>query len=442
MDLSVLSGLLKECGVAGAGGAGFPSYAKLSRKADTIILNCAECEPLFKVHRQVLERYAFEILSALNEVADAVQAEKVIIAVKKAYTGAISAVQALLPSFPRAEIHYLPEVYPAGDEVVTVYQATGRVVPPGDIPLSVGVTVFNVETALNIYEAVHHQKPVTEKYVMVAGAVASPTTVKAPLGITAKELVAMAGGPTLSDAVYISGGPMTGNIVSPYDVVTKTTNAYLVMPKNHYIVRKRLANPSVSLKRAMSACCHCRMCTDLCPRNLLGHPIQPHAFMQAASSGCTEKVKPFLDTMFCSQCGICEMYACFQDLSPRSLIGTYKAGLRKNGVPVPKPTAPAVVKPERDYRMIPVSRLTARLGLLEYDLPAPLSDAIPKGPEVKIRLRQHIGAPAIAEVQKGDKVKCGQRLGNIAEDALGLPVHSPIDGTVMDVNNEYILIRK
>lgn len=442
MNLSELQATLKSCGIVGAGGAGFPAYAKLNGKADTIILNCAECEPLFKVHRQVLAQHTFEILSALEEAAAAVEAGQIIIAVKGAYQDTVAAVEACLPSFPRAKISLLPEVYPAGDEVLTVYEATGRVVPPGDIPLSVGVTVFNVETALNMYAAVQSGAPVTEKYVTVAGAVKRPVTLKVPLGITAGELVEMAGGATVSDPVYLSGGPMTGRIAGAYDVVTKTTNAYLILPKDQQIIAKRTAKPSISLKRAMSACCQCRMCTDLCPRNLLGHPIEPHAFMQAAASGCTENVTPFLNTLYCSQCGVCEMYACFQGLSPRTLIGEYKAGLRKSGVPVSKDVPLLPVRDEREYRQIPVKRLTARLGLTQYDVPAPLDESRTKTKTVKLMMSQHIGAPATPVVKKGEMVQCGQVIGTASDQGLSVPVHASMDGTVADVNEQFIIIRK
>ena len=108
MVLTELVEIMKKNGVAGAGGAGFPSYAKLDKRADTIILNCAECEPLLKLHRQVLEKYAFEICSALNEIAEAVEADRIIIAVKAAYKGAVDAVRANLGQFPKISIGILP----------------------------------------------------------------------------------------------------------------------------------------------------------------------------------------------------------------------------------------------------------------------------------------------------------------------------------------------
>ena len=138
MELTKLSEIMRKAGVVGAGGAGFPSYAKLNAAADTIILNCAECEPLLKLHRQVLARYASEIMETLEEIADTLDASQVIIAVKPHYTEAVDAVKANLSKFKKTKIGLLPEIYPAGDEVVTIYETTGRVVNPGALPISVG----------------------------------------------------------------------------------------------------------------------------------------------------------------------------------------------------------------------------------------------------------------------------------------------------------------
>lgn len=441
MNITELSALMRENGVVGAGGAGFPSYAKLNTKADTIILNCAECEPLLKLHRQVLEKYAYEIISTLELIADAVEAERAIIAVKGSYKNAVEAVKAQLSSFKKVEIGLLPEIYPAGDEVVTIYETTKRVVPPGSLPIEVGVIVYNVETIYNVYRAVTEKAPVTYKYITITGEVANPATLKAPLGITYNELVGLAGGATVREPVFIGGGPMTGNIVNGYDTVTKTSNAVLVMPPDAMIVRKKKRNIRVDMKRAMAACCQCQMCTDLCPRHLLGHPIEPHAFMRSASSGVTKDVAPYINTMFCSQCGVCEMFSCFQSLSPRTLIGECKAGLRKNGVPVPKGVQAAPVNPNREGRAVSKERLTARLGLTKYDAPAKLKDDLVNAKLVKIALTQHIGAPCALAVAKGDTVSAGQVIGIAADGKLGVNTHASISGTVVDVNDKFVTIK-
>lgn len=439
MNITELSKTLKESGIVGAGGAGFPCYAKLNSKADTILLNCAECEPLLKLHRQVMETYAFEILTALNTVKEAVGANRVIIAIKPSYKKAVAAVKAVIGDFEGAEIGLLPEVYPAGDEVVTIYETTGRVVPPGKLPIEVGVTVFNVETMLNAYYAITNGDGVTDKFITVTGAVKNPVTVKVPLGITVKEVIKLAGGAVIDDYALINGGPMTGSIVSESDVITKTSNAILVLPPEQYVIKKRQNNPSISLKRAMSACCQCQVCTDLCPRNLLGHPIEPHKFMRNISSGNSSDTSPYLGTFFCSGCGLCEMYSCFQGLNPRSLMGKIKGALKSEGVTVP-PAIADDVNSMRQGRYILKSRLTARLGLTEYNHPAPLKDTEYAPKKVKLLLSQHIGKPATAVTQKGDTVLKGDVLAKGDENALSVNIHASISGTVTDVTDKYIII--
>ena len=440
MEFNKLSEIMRAAGVVGAGGAGFPSYAKLNMAADTIILNCAECEPLLKLHRQVLARYAKEIMMTLQEIADTLEAESVIIAVKPAYKEAVNAVKAHLNEYKKVRIGYLPEIYPAGDEVVTIYETTGRVVNPGALPITVGCVVYNVETIYNVYRAWKEGAPVTHKYITVAGEVKTPCTFKAPLGMTYGELIKMAGGTTCPDTVIIAGGPMTGMISSESDIVTKTSNAILVMPKNAYIVQKRVTPVTINTKRAMAACCQCRMCTDLCSRNLLGHPIEPHKVMRAITSGISSDSQTFLNAFSCSSCGLCELYACGQDLNPRTLIGEIKGQLRQNGVMPPRGLVAEPVSSTREYRRVPMSRLIGRLGLAKYDVEAPIIDIDVKTKKAKIKLAQSIGAPSTACVSVGDNVKYMDVVGAFTADKLGTAVHAPFDGKVVEVNQQFVVI--
>ena len=141
MDINTLKNILQENGIVGAGGAGFPTYAKLDERANTILLNCAECEPLLKLHRQLLEKHAYEIMKTFSMVADVVGADEAIIGVKESYTDTVKALKTYIDEFPKVRIHELPEVYPMGDEVVLIYEATGRVVRPGGLPIEQGVAV-------------------------------------------------------------------------------------------------------------------------------------------------------------------------------------------------------------------------------------------------------------------------------------------------------------
>ena len=441
MDMKQLADLMRNAGVVGAGGAGFPAYAKLNMAADTIILNCAECEPLLKLHRQVLARYAREIMLTLEEIAEALGASDVIIAVKPAYREAVEAVRAHLGECPKTKIGFLPEIYPAGDEVVTIYETTGRVLAPGALPITVGCIVYNVETIYNVYRAKTENAPVTHKYITIAGAIKKPCTLKAPLGITYGELIEMAGGESEEGTVIIAGGPMTGLVARKEDVVTKTSNAILVLPKESPVVQKRVTPFSLQIKQAMAACCQCRMCTDLCSRNLLGQPIEPHKIMRAAASGVASDPKALLGVFSCSSCGICEMYACGQGLNPRTIISEIKGELLKNGITAPRGLPSAGVDSTRAARTVPMSRLTGRLGLAKYDVDAPIQDAPVLTRQIKLMLSQSIGAPASACVAVGDRVKAGDAVGMFTPEKLGTGVHTPFDGTVTKVTDRFVVIK-
>ncbi len=437
MNIADLSKILRENGIVGAGGAGFPTYGKLSDAADTIILNCAECEPLLKLHRQVLKEHAQEIMKAFHLVAETLGAQA-IIGVKSEYKSTISALNEYIDEYPEMSIHQLPGAYPMGDEVVLIYEATGRVVRPGGLPIQTGVAVFNVETMYNIYRAVWENHPVTEKYVSVVGEVEHPITVKVPIGSRIKDVVAMAGAVTTPDPVYLLGGPMMGGFGSELGPVTKTTNAVIVLPADHTLVLKKKPNIKSAMARAASSCCQCRTCTDLCPRHSLGHPIEPHLFMRAAANRDTQNLDPFLNTMFCSSCGLCELYSCPQGLSPRSIMAVYKGGLRKAGLKAPQVEA-GPVNESREYRRAPEERLVSRLGLVDYDREAPLDDNLRPAKKVRINLSQHIGAPAVAAVGIGDRVEANAIVANAA-DGLSVCIHSSIAGKVTDITDKYIEI--
>ena len=430
-----------DAGIVGMGGAGFPTYMKLTDKANTILMNCAECEPLLKLHRQLLEKHAYEIMKTFDMVAETVGASQAIIGIKKSYVQTINALNQHIEEFPRVKIHLLDEVYPMGDEVVLIYEATGRVVRPGGLPIEQGVAVFNVETLYNVYRAVEEHKPVTSKYVSVVAEVENPVTVKVPLGCTLEEVVAQAGGTTVKDPVYFVGGPMMGRIGNGSDPVTKTTNAILVLPKDHVIVMKKQRTSSIDLKRAASICCHCHTCTDLCPRHNLGHPIDPAMFMMAASNQDFRNVNPYINSAFCSSCGVCEMYACPQSLAPRTLLADMKGGLRKAGIRPPQGVQPKPVQESREYRKVPEERLMARLGLTRYDKDAPLQEELVNVSKVKVLLSQHIGAPAQAIVNVGDMVTEGQMIAQPAQ-GLSVGIHATISGKVTEVTDRHVVIAR
>ncbi len=441
MEISELKKILQDNGIVGAGGAGFPTYGKLDERADTILLNCAECEPLLKLHRQLLKEHAYEIMKAFHMVAETVHASQAIIGIKEEYASTVDALERYIGEFPEMKIHLLPSAYPMGDEVVLIYEATGKQIRPGGLPIEAGVAVFNVETMYNIHRAVNEQHPVTDKVVSIVGEVANPISVRIPLGTSVKDAVKLAGGATVKDPAYLMGGPMMGFLGSENGTITKTTNAILVLPKDHKLILKKQSKSKIELNRAASICCQCQSCTDLCPRHLLGHPIQPHLFMRAAANGDVRDVNVFLNTFYCSGCGTCELYSCPQGLKPRTLITEYKNGLRANGVKAPVDPEFGGVSEARSYRRVPEARLQSRLGLTKYDKPAPLEDRVAEITHVEERLSQHIGAPAQAVVKAGDMVQAGQLIATPAQ-GLSVAIHASISGKVTAVDSTCITIQK
>lgn len=444
MKIQELKQTLQNIGTVGAGGAGFPTYAKLDERAEIILMNCAECEPLLKLHRQLLEQRAEDILRAFDRIAQTVGAKEAIIGIKREYKATLKAIDRYIDAYPNMRVQLLDGAYPMGDEVVLIYEATGRVIRPGGLPIEEGVAVFNVETVYNVYRGMENSTPVIDKLVTVVGEVEHPITVRVPLGASIKDVIAYAGETTTKNPVYLIGGPMMGNLADETAVVTKTTNAVIVLDKSHSLVRRKNRNAAIDLKRAASSCCQCETCTSLCPRHALGHPIEPHKFMRSAANQDFQDTSVFLNTMFCSSCGLCENFSCPQGLSPRSLIADYKAGLRKAGVKPPAGVVPAPVQESRQYRKVPEERLAARLGLSKYDVEAPLQedgywkskDIIHK---VKIPLSQHIGAPAVPVTESGAKVKAGDMIAKPG-NGLSVAIHASMDGTVREVTEKYIVI--
>lgn len=441
MDFDSLQKLMRDSGIVGCGGAGFPSYAKLNKSADTLVINCAECEPLLRLHRQLIEKRANEIMQTAEEIAKSIGAKQVIIGIKAAYENAVNTLKANIDKFPLVKLKLLDEVYPAGDELILIYETTGRVVQPGKLPISEGVIVYNVETIYNIYKALNG-KPVTHKYVTITGEVNDPRTFYAPIGSKIYGLIKRCGGSKIEDPAILIGGPMMGFLGTDQDVVTKTTNAIIVLPKDHPVVLRKRVKVGIDTKRAMAACCQCNYCTDLCPRHLLGHPIDPAKFMRGISNQDYKNVTPYMDIKYCSSCGVCEAYSCNQGLSPRALILAVKNRFKAAGVQYPEFVGTAVPVVDRKLKRVPLKRLRNRLDLDKYNNPAPIYVDPINAKEVVIKLNQHIGVPAIPVIKINDLVHEGDLIASAKEASMSVNIHASIDGTIIDVNNGYITIRR
>ena len=427
---------IRNAGVVGAGGAGFPAHIKASAQVEYVLANGAECEPLMHKDAELMAHYAEQVVVGMRAVMEATGAQKGLIGIKEKHREAVAAFAAILDN-TGIELHILGDFYPTGDEFVLVYEATGRLIPPGGIPLDVGVVVQNVETLYHIAAAIAGQ-PVTQKFVTVAGAVRQPLTCRVPVGVRFGELVAAAGGALADDAAFFVGGAMMGRLSRDMDeCVSKTTAGLIVLPGNHALVQRQERPLAAMHQIGKSACDQCSYCTELCPRYLLGYEIEPHKVMRSLVFSL--EGADFWNEWgtLCCECGLCTLYACPEDLYPREACQQAKRDVRAKGGEQKDRSAVAVqAHPMYEHRRIPLKQLVQRLGLVEYDQPAPYKQVYFEPQHVRIALKQHAGAPALPVVQVGEQVQAGALLGEIAEGQLGARVHASIAGIVRRVDTE------
>ena len=434
---------LRAAGVVGAGGAGFPSYVKAQGKAEFALVNAAECEPLLKKDQKILEYFPERVFDGLELLMGAVGASRGIVGIKKKHEKIIPRLKEIAKSRKNISVLEMGDYYPAGDEQCLVYEATGRIVPPGGIPLEVGCVVANVET---LYNAAFAPRPVTETFITVNGGVKKPATFRVPVGITWREAVELCGGFTVKAPAYIDGGPMMGKVQTDFDQpVVKASAGIIVLPRTHPLIVKKAQSRPVFTRVGRSACDQCSYCNEFCPRYLLGHNVQPHRVMRTMLfAGGPEHKLHSQYGLLCCECSLCSLYSCPEGLHPREACVSAKSDLREQKIGFKNSQLNTGKKPEvhpvRDFRKVPVSKLVRRLGLDEYNKAAPWSDAVYAPGKVKILMSQHIGAPCVPSVKEGQRVEKGAVVGDVPAGALGCPVHASISGTVRKVNEKYVEI--
>ncbi len=426
---------IANIGVIGAGGAGFPTHVKLASHPDTLIMNAAECEPLLHKDMEILHHYSDEVLDGFRTAMTITGAIHGIIGIKEKHTDLIRTLKQKLSGNIR--LHTIGDFYPAGDEMILVYLTTGRVVQPGELPVSVGCLVQNVETLYNIARNV----PVVEKFVSVAGAVESPATVKVPVGISYAEILSKFNIRTRRYKVRLDG-LMMGRLEEDLNqVVTKRSGAIIVLPHDHHCVTmyQRFATAHDTDRIAKASCDQCSYCTEFCPRYLLGHPVRPEIAMR--NRMFTREGNPFVDlgSDFCCECNLCTLYACPEGLDPKGATIIEKKilaeqNLKWEGLPV-------TVHPMAEYRKVPSKKLIQRLDVQRFKDEGPLLAMAFRPDRVRIPLSQHIGSPAKPVVKKGDPVKKFDLIGE-AGTGISTNIHASIDGTIKEITGHEIVIQR
>lgn len=286
---------IKESGIVGLGGAGFPTHVKFNvdpARIEYLVINGAECEPYVTSDTVTMVTRGDDMAYALRALSKHLGIRNVIIGIESNKKTAVVSMQKLAEEVADActlQVKVLPAVYPQGGEKVLIYHTTGKVVPLGKLPIDVGCIVVNCTTLAAIGSYLQTGMPLVEKCVTVdGGAVANPQNVMAPIGVSMAELFAACGGLTGEPAKLIYGGPMMG-ITVPDDTapVIKNTNAVLALTEKEAKLPKT------------TACIRCGACTNTCPFGLA-----PAAISKAFEKKDAQVLEE-LSVNACMECGCC-----------------------------------------------------------------------------------------------------------------------------------------
>lgn len=286
---------VRESGVVGLGGAGFPTHFKLNvepERIEYLLVNGAECEPYVTSDSYTMTDRTEDIKCALSAMAKYLGIKRVIIGIEKNKPTAIEAMKKLSVDGMDIEVKALPTIYPQGGEKVLIYHTTGKAVPVGKLPIDVGCIVINCTTLAAIGEYLATGMPLVSKCVTVdGGAVGEAKNVIAPIGTSIQELFDFCGGLICDPAKIIYGGPMMGITVPSAEFpVMKNTNALLALTEREAKLPKT------------TACIRCGSCTNTCPFGLA-----PAHILFAFNKKDAERLEA-LNVNACMECGCCNYY--------------------------------------------------------------------------------------------------------------------------------------
>ncbi len=296
-DLGSLVSAVRESGLVGLGGAGFPTAVKLDAigkgKITRLVLNGAECEPYITSDTRTMTDRAHLIREGAELLCRFCDFEEIVIGVEKNKPEAIENLRAVFADMPLVRVAVLPSKYPQGGEKILIYNTTGLVVPEGGLPADVGVIVMNVSTLAFIAEYVKTGVPLVEKTLTVDGsAIAAPANVTAPIGTAISEIIDFVGGTCAQIGKILLGGPMMGVAVYSADhPIMKTTNAVTVISEKEARAERT------------TACIHCGRCVSACPMGL-----QPTYFARALNVSDKREMCERLEELkigLCIECGCC-----------------------------------------------------------------------------------------------------------------------------------------
>lgn len=310
---------IRDAGIVGLGGAGFPTAVKLSPKnadeIDTVIVNGCECEPYLTVDYRVMLEKGEQIVKAMRMVSRLFPNAKIVFGIEDNKSDSIKVIKGFIKPDDKMDICQLKTKYPQGGERSLIYAVTGRKINSHMLPADAKCIVLNASTAYAIYNALYENLPLIHRYMTVTGeGVNNCNNFKVPIGMSQKDVIEAAGGLNPEVCKVIAGGPMTGSAMSDLDVpVQKTSSGILAFTFDDVAAMKQ------------SNCIHCGKCMSVCPSNLV-----PQMLCKAVKENNTDKFEE-LGGMECVQCGCCS-YICPAKISLTSLIVMGKADVRSRSM--------------------------------------------------------------------------------------------------------------
>ncbi|MCK5526863.1 MAG: electron transport complex subunit RsxC [Candidatus Latescibacteria bacterium] len=302
---------IRDAGIAGLGGATFPTHVKLSppedQPIDTVLLNGAECEPYITADHRVMLEQSEAVIEGLKIILKMLNVSRATIGIEGNKPDAIAKMEALVANEPGIEVVPLQVKYPQGAEKQLIYAVTRRIVPAGALPMKVGCLVQNVGTAAAIYQAVAQSTPLIERVVTVTGGgVKEPKNLRVRIGTSFRDVIAFCGGTTEGAAKLVMGGPMMGIAQATDEVpVIKGTSCILVLDK-----------AEAALDIEPKPCISCGRCVDQCPMRLI-----PSVMATLVERERWDEAEDY-GIMDCFECGSCA-YTC---PSKRHLTHLFKYG--------------------------------------------------------------------------------------------------------------------